>query len=238
MRCTGTRRGASAGCWCSPGCCGRPRCWPSRPTACSTASAGSGCGSPSCCSIYLVLAFPSGRLVSRTDRLLFRAGALVVALYLVSALLGGVPGAEPVGQLRNRLPGQRVHAAELRARLRRRRAHAGSTRRPACSSSRASRCSFFAAWRSGSSLMRVELVPVLAAAVVRMVATAAFLLARGADSGVTAHRSARFDRAAGDARRIGRVPDRARAFACPRRAGAGQAERGSGPTERGASCGT
>ena len=34
---------------------------------------------------------------------------------------------------------------------------------------------------SGSSLMRLELVPVLAAAVLRMVATAAFLLARGAN---------------------------------------------------------
>jgi PAS domain S-box-containing protein len=35
--------------------------------------------------------------------------------------------------------------------------------------------------RSGSSLMRVELVPVLAAAFVRMAATATFLIARGAD---------------------------------------------------------
>ena len=43
----------------------------------------------------------------------------------------------------------------------------------------------------GTSLMRVELVPVLAAAVVRMAATVAFLIARGADSGVTAHRRAR-----------------------------------------------
>ena len=33
----------------------------------------------------------------------------------------------------------------------------------------------------GSSLTRLELVPVLAAAVLRMVATAAFLLARGAN---------------------------------------------------------
>ena len=36
---------------------------------------------------------------------------------------------------------------------------------------------------NGSSLMRVELVPVLAAAVVRMVATAVFLIAREADAG-------------------------------------------------------
>ena len=37
--------------------------------------------------------------------------------------------------------------------------------------------------RNGTSLMRVELVPVLAAAVVRMVATAAFLIVREADPG-------------------------------------------------------
>ncbi len=37
-----------------------------------------------------------------------------------------LPRAEPVGHLRHRLPSQRLHAAELRARLRRSRAHAGA----------------------------------------------------------------------------------------------------------------
>ena len=84
---------------------------------------------------------------------------------------------------------------------------------------------------SGSSLMRVELVPVLAAAVVRMVATAAFLIARGADPESQLTDVLGADRALGDARRIGRIPDRARALACPRRESAEQAERGSGSTD-------
>src|SRR5215213_2775228 len=45
--------------------------------------------------IYLVLAFPTGRLASRTDRLLVRAGAVIVALYLVSSLLGEFPEPSP-----------------------------------------------------------------------------------------------------------------------------------------------
>ena len=45
--------------------------------------------------IYLVLAFPTGRLVSRADRLLVRAGAVLVALYVVSALLGNYPEPSP-----------------------------------------------------------------------------------------------------------------------------------------------
>ena len=73
---------------------------------------------------------------------------------------------------------------------------------------------------NGSNLMRVELVPVLAAAVVRMLATVAFLIAREVDATSPPHRGARLDRATGDARRIGRVPDRACAVARPRRASA------------------
>ena len=96
--------------------------------------------------IYLVLAFPSGRFASRADRLLFRAGVVAVGLYLVLALLGDYPDAEPLGQLRYRLPAQRVHAAELRARLRGRRAHADAHRRSAWLCSWASRCVSSAAW--------------------------------------------------------------------------------------------
>ena len=45
--------------------------------------------------VYLVLAFPSGRLVSGADRLLFRAGALVVSLNLMLALVGEFPEPSP-----------------------------------------------------------------------------------------------------------------------------------------------
>src|SRR5215208_1675786 len=55
--------------------------------------------------IYLVLAFPSGRLVSRTDRLLFRAGVLIVALYLVSSLLVEYPEPTPWASCGTDCPG-------------------------------------------------------------------------------------------------------------------------------------
>ena len=181
--------------------------------------------------IYLVLAFPTGRLASRADRLLVRAGALVVALYLVSALLGGVPGAEPVGQLRDRLPGQRLHAAELRARLRGSPAHAGAASGE-CAPLR--RCGAAA----GSALGERQQPDACGARARASRGRRANGCDRGlpdcprSGPGVRAHRGARFDRAPGDAGRIGRVLDRTRAFACPRRAGAGQAQRGPRPTER------
>ena len=45
--------------------------------------------------IYLVLVFPSGRLTSRADRLLFRAGVFVVGLYLTLTLFGDYPEPSP-----------------------------------------------------------------------------------------------------------------------------------------------
>ena len=93
---------------------------------------------------------------------------------------GRVPGAEPMGQLRHRLPAQCVHAAECRTRLRRRRAAAGGQATSVIVLAGVA-VQLLRRLLRGTSLMRLELVPVLAAAVVRIAATVAFLLARGAD---------------------------------------------------------
>jgi PAS domain S-box-containing protein len=132
--------------------------------------------------IYLVLAFPSGRLASRADRVLVRAGAVVVSLYVATALLGEYPEPSPWAtcgtdcpsnafMLPNSEPGF-VGALLMPV------AQAASILVFACVALQLLR-----RLRDGSSLMRVELVPVLAAAVVRMVATVGFLIAREADAG-------------------------------------------------------
>jgi len=132
--------------------------------------------------IYLVLAFPKGRLGSRVDVLLVRAGAVVVALHLVSALLGGYPEPSPWASCGTDCPGNAFVLPSSEP------GFVGAVLRPAL---QVASVLLFAGvalqllrrLRNGSSLMRVELVPVLAAAVVRMVATVAFLIAREADSG-------------------------------------------------------
>jgi PAS domain S-box-containing protein len=131
--------------------------------------------------VYLVLAFPSGRLADRADRLLFGAGLLVVGLlFLPTAFLSEqfpvpnpwascgsdcpsnafmVPGSEPGFVESVLLPVAQAAstavylgvALQLGRRLLR-----------------------------GSQLQRTELAPVLILAVLRMVATVAFLLAREA----------------------------------------------------------
>src|SRR5829696_4790288 len=55
--------------------------------------------------IYLVLAFPSGRLASSADRLLVRAGAVVVSLYVATALLGEYPERSPWASCGTDCPG-------------------------------------------------------------------------------------------------------------------------------------
>jgi len=132
--------------------------------------------------IYVVLAFPTGRLDSRADRLLVRAGAVVVALYLVSALLGGYPEPSPWASCGTDCPDNAFMLPSSEP------GFAGAVLSPAL---QAASVVLFAALAlqllrrliKGSSLMRAELVPVLAAAVVRMLATAAFLIAREADAG-------------------------------------------------------
>jgi PAS domain S-box-containing protein len=136
--------------------------------------------------IYLVLAFPSGRLAGGWDRLLFRAGVVVAALYLPLTLLGGFPEPTPWAScgtdcppnafmLPSSEPGV-VDAALLPI-----------TQVASLLLFVGVALRLFNRLTSGSSLMRLELVPVLAAATFRMAATAAFLLARGAnpDSGLT-----------------------------------------------------
>ena len=130
--------------------------------------------------IYVVLAFPTGRLDSRADRLLVRAGAVVVALYLVSALLGGYPEPSPWASCGTDCPDNAFMLPSSEP------GFVGAVLTPAL---QAASVVLFAGVAlqllrrliKGSSLMRVELVPVLAAAVVRMGATAAFLIARKAD---------------------------------------------------------
>ena len=70
---------------------------------------------------YLVLSFPSGRLVMRRDRVLVGSIAAVVGCPVpaVGAARGPVPGAVPVDELRRGVPGQRVHGRRRRARVRR-----------------------------------------------------------------------------------------------------------------------
>ena len=131
--------------------------------------------------IYLVLAFPSGRLGGRTDRLLVRAGAVAVFLFLVSALLAEYPEPSPWATCGTDCPANAfmlpssepgfVGAVLMPV------AQAASVLVFACVALQLLRRLL-----NGSSLMRLELVPVLAAAVVRMAVTAAFLIAREADA--------------------------------------------------------
>jgi PAS domain S-box-containing protein len=130
--------------------------------------------------IYLVLAFPSGRLVSRTDRLLFRAGVLVVALYLVSSLLVEYPEPTPWASCGTDCPGNAFMLPSSEP------GFVDAVLMPITQAatvvvSAGVALQLLRRLASGSSLMRAELVPVLGAALLRMVATAAFLLARGAN---------------------------------------------------------
>jgi PAS domain S-box-containing protein len=132
--------------------------------------------------IYLVLAFPTGRLGTRTDRLLVRAGAVVVALYLVLSLLGEYPEPSPWASCGTDCPDNAFMLPS---------SEPGFVPGVLTPALQAASALLFAGVAlqllrrlvNGSSLMRVELVPVLAAAVVRMVAADAFLIARGADPG-------------------------------------------------------
>jgi PAS domain S-box-containing protein len=130
--------------------------------------------------IYLVLAFPSGRFASRADRLLFRAGVVAVGLYLLLALLGDYPTPNPWASCGTDCP---PNAFMLPS------SEPGFVDAVLLPITQVLSVAVFAGVAvrlvgrlvGGSSLMRLELVPVLAAAVLRMVATAAFLLARGAN---------------------------------------------------------
>ena len=132
--------------------------------------------------IYLVLVFPSGRLATHADRLLFRAGVLVVSLYLVTAVLGGYPEPSPWASCGTDCP---ANAFMLPS------SEPGFVDAVLMPLTQAASVLVFAGVAlqllrrlvSGTSLMRVELVPVLTAAVVRMLATDAFLVARGANPG-------------------------------------------------------
>ena len=131
--------------------------------------------------IYLVLAFPTGRLVSRADRQLVRAGVVLVALYLVSALLGNYPEPSPWATCGTDCPANAFMLPSSEP------GFVGAVLMPALQA--ASLVLFVAVALqllrrlvNGSNLMRVELVPVLAAAVVRMLATVAFLIAREIDA--------------------------------------------------------
>jgi len=132
--------------------------------------------------IYLVLAFPSGRLASSADRLLVRAGAVVVSLYVATALLGEYPEPSPWASCGTDCPGNALMLPSSEP------GFVGAVLMPVAQVASAVlfACVALQLLRrllNGSSLMRVELVPVLAAAVVRMVATVAFLIAREADAG-------------------------------------------------------
>jgi PAS domain S-box-containing protein len=130
--------------------------------------------------IYLVLAFPTGRLGSRTDQLLVRAGAVVVGLYLVSSLLGGYPEPSPWASCATDCPDNALMLPSSEP------GFVGAVLMPAL---QAASVFVFAGVAlqllrrliNGRTVVRVELVPVLAAAVVRMVAAIAFLIAREAD---------------------------------------------------------
>ena len=72
--------------------------------------------------IYLLLAFPAGRLLGRRERGLVWAGGLLVALlYVPSALfVDRYPLPSQWTACQRRLPGQRLHGACVAARIRRR----------------------------------------------------------------------------------------------------------------------
>jgi PAS domain S-box-containing protein len=132
--------------------------------------------------IYLVLAFPAGRLATRVDRLLVRAGALVVSLYVATALLGEYPEPSPWATCGTDCPSNAFMLPSSEP------GFVGAVLMPVAQAASILVFALVALQLlqrllNGSSLMRVELVPVLAAAVVRMVATAAFLIAREADAG-------------------------------------------------------
>ena len=131
--------------------------------------------------VYLVLAFPTGRLVSRADRLLVRAGAVLVALYVVSALLGNYPEPSPWATCGTDCPGNAFMLPSSEP------GFVGAVLMPAL---QAASVVLFAVVAlqllrrllHGSNLMRAELAPVLAAAAVRMLATVAFIIAREIDA--------------------------------------------------------
>jgi PAS domain S-box-containing protein len=130
--------------------------------------------------IYLVLAFPSGRFASRADRLLFRAGVVAVGLYLVLALLGDFPTPSPWASCGTDCPPNAFTLPSSEPGL------VDAVLMPMTQALSVAvlvgvAVRLFGRLVGGSSLMRLELVPVLAAAVLRMAATAAFLLARGAN---------------------------------------------------------
>lgn len=130
--------------------------------------------------IYLVLAFPSGRFASRADRLLFRAGVVAVGLYLVLALLGDFPTPSPWASCGTDCPSNAFMLPSSEP------GFVDAVLMPMTQALSVAvlvgvAVRLFGRLAGGSSLMRLELVPVLAGAVVRMLATAAFLLARGAN---------------------------------------------------------
>jgi PAS domain S-box-containing protein len=130
--------------------------------------------------VYLVLAFPSGRFAGRVDRLLFRAGVVAVGVFLLLALLGEYPTPNPWASCGTDCP---PNAFMLPS------SEPGFVDAVLFPITQALSVAVFAGVAvrlvgrlvGGTSLMRLELVPVLAAAVLLMIATAAFLLARGAD---------------------------------------------------------
>ena len=96
--------------------------------------------------IFLVLAFPSGRLTARPERALVAASraARRSPLPADDAARGLLPDALSLDQLRRGLPGQRLHGARLRAGLRGRRDHSiprdgdrAAVRRRGCGARRA-----------------------------------------------------------------------------------------------------
>jgi PAS domain S-box-containing protein len=131
--------------------------------------------------IYLVLAFPSGRLVGRADRLLVRAGGVVVSLYVATALLGEYPEPSPWASCGTDCPGNAFMLAS---------SELGFVDAVLMPVAQVASVVLFACVAlqllrrllNGSSLMRVVLVPVLIAAVMRMAATVAFLISRDADA--------------------------------------------------------
>jgi PAS domain S-box-containing protein len=130
--------------------------------------------------IYLVLAFPSGRFTSRADHVLFRAGVVAVGLYLVVALLGDYPTPSPWASCGTDCPPNAFMLPSSEP------GFVDAVLMPVTQALSVAvlvgvAVRLVGRLVDGSSLMRVELVPVLAAAVLRMVATAAFLLARGAN---------------------------------------------------------
>jgi PAS domain S-box-containing protein len=131
--------------------------------------------------IYLVLAFPSGRLVSRADRLLFRAAVgVVLALFLPLAVVGEYPEPNPWASCGTQCPDNAFMLPSSEP------GFVGAVLAPIA---QAAALLVFAAVAlqllrrllRGTSLMRVELVPVLAAAALRMAAAVAFLVARAAN---------------------------------------------------------